>query len=310
MTRPFRFGVQISDAPDARTWAEQARRAEDLGYAVLSVADHLDDQFATIPALMAAADATRSIRLGSIVHAVDYKHPVVLAKETATLDLLSDGRLELGIGAGWMTTDYEQAGLPLDRPGVRIERLGEAITVLKGCFADGPFDFEGRHYRITGLDARPLPRQRPHPPLFVGGGGRRILELAAREADVIGLNIRLDAGRIDAHAGPTATAEATLEKIGWIRDAAGPRFAELELQVRIHLVAVTDDRRALAEAVGPAFGLTPDEALVSPHALAGSIDELVAQCEERRERYGISYLTVGADALDTFAPVVARLAGR
>lgn len=309
MSRPFRFGVQISEAPDRASWAGQARRAEDLGYAVLSVADHLDDQLATVPALMAAADATTTLRIGSIVHAVDYKHPVVLAKEAATLDLLSDGRLELGLGAGWMTTDYEQAGIPLDRPGVRIARLAEAVQVVKGCFADEPCTFQGEHYRVDGLDGRPKPVQRPHPPLFIGGGGRKVLELAAREADIIGLNIRLDAGRIDAHAGPTATDRATDEKVGWIRAAAGERFDALELQVRVHLASITDDRRGLAEAVGPAFGMTPEEALVSPHALAGYLDEIVEQCQERRERYGISYVTVGLDALESFAPVVARLAG-
>jgi probable F420-dependent oxidoreductase len=309
VSRPFRFGVQISGAPDRRSFIDAVRQAEDLGYHVVSVADHLDDQFATTPALMAAADATSTIRLASVVYAVDYHHPVVLAKEAATLDLLSDGRLELGLGAGWMTTDYEQAGIVLDRPGVRIARLGEAITVVKGLFADGPFTFAGEHFQVTGLDGRPKPVQTPHPPIFVGGGGRKVLELAARQADIIGLNIRLDAGRIDAHAGPTATVAATDEKVAWIHAAAGDRFEQLELQVRIHLFSITDDVRALAEAVGPSLGLTPDEAMVSPHALAGTEDEVVQACIDRRERFGISYVTVGAEALETFAPVVARLTG-
>jgi probable F420-dependent oxidoreductase len=308
--RPFRFGVQASGAPDRRAWRDLARQAEDLGYDVLSVADHLDDQFATTPAIMAAADATTSIRLGAMVFCNDYHHPVVLAKEAATLDVLSDGRLELGLGAGWMTTDYESAGIRMDPPAQRVKRLAEAVQVIKGLLGEGPVQFAGEHYQIRGLDGTPKPVQRPHPPIVIGGGGRRILSLAAREADTIGLNIDLRHGRIDATSGPTATAEATERKLGWIRDAAGDRFFTLELQTRIHLAAVTDDRWALAELVGPALGLTPSQALESPHGLAGTVDEIVEQCLDRRARWGISYITVSAEAMVEMAPVVERLRGR
>ncbi len=309
-TRPFRFGVQASAAPDRRVWRSLARQAEDLGYAVLSVADHLDDQFATTPAIMAAADATSTIRLGAMVFCNDYHHPVVLAKEAATLDLLSDGRLELGLGAGWMTTDYEAAGIPLDSPSRRVDRLGEAVAVIKGLFGEGPLDFDGEHYRIRGLEGTPKPRQRPHPPIVIGGGGRQVLTLAAREADTIGLNINLRHGRIDATSGRTATAAATEQKLQWIRDAAGERFPSLELQTRIHLAAVTDDRWSLAEAIGPALGLTAEQAIESPHGLAGTVDEIVEQCLARRARWGISYITVPVDAMVEMAPVVERLRGR
>ena len=308
--RPFRFGIQAASAPAGLTWPELARKVEDLGYARLTVSDHLDDQLAITPALMAAADATTELRIGSLTYSNDYRHPVVLAKEAATIDRLSGGRFELGLGAGWMTTDYEQAGIPLDRPGVRIERMAEALEVITGLWAEGPCTFHGRHYSIDGLDGLPKPVQRPRPPILVGGGGRRLLTEAARWADIIGLNIALPAGRIDERAGPSATDEATLEKVGWIRQAAGARFDQIELQVRVHLAMLSEDRLAVAEAVGPTLGLTPAQALVSPHALVGTPAQIIEQCLERRERYGISAIGLSVDALDALAPVVAALAGR
>jgi len=307
---PFRFGVQAPGAPSRGAWAELARRAEDLGYSVLSVADHLRDQFATTPALMAAADATTTLRLGSIVYCNDLHHPAVLAKEAATLDLLSDGRLELGMGAGWMPEDYTATGIPMDPAGVRIDRLDEAVRIVKALFGPDPVHLTGDHYRIDGLVGAPQPRQRPHPPIFLGGGGRRMLSLAGREADIVGLNIDMRSGRIGTESGATATAEATLQKVRWVADAAGDRFVDLEIQVRVELATVTDDPVGLATALGPAFGLSAEEALASPHALAGPVGQLVEVCEQRRQRFGISYVTVPVEAMDELAPVVATLAGR
>jgi probable F420-dependent oxidoreductase len=309
---PFRFGVQCSSPPEvsSRAWAALARRVEDLGYARLTVSDHLDEQLAPVAALMAAADATTTLRLGAMVFSNDYRHPAVLAKEAATLDVLSDGRFEMGLGAGWLTADYQRAGIPLDPAPVRIERLEEALQVVKGLFADGPCHFEGRHYRIDGLRGTPRPVQRPHPPILIGGGGRRLLELAAREADIIGLNPRMATGVIDASAGPDATAAATERKVGWIREAAGARLDAIELQVRVHLVVVTDDRDDVARALAPALGLTPEEALGSPHALAGTPEQIADDLLARRERFGISSIGIGLDAVDALAPVVARLAGQ
>ena len=311
MTTPknFRFTVQVPQPPPGTSWAEIARRVEGLGYAALTVSDHFDDQYAPTPALMAAADATTTLRIGSLTYGNDYRHPVVLAKEAATLDVLSGGRFELGLGAGWMTTDYDQAGIPLDRPGVRIARLAEALDVMTGLWGEGPCTVEGEHYQVRGLSGFPKPVQTPHPPILIGGGGRRILTLAGQRADIIGLNIALHAGRIDEQAGPSATHEATLEKLEWIRAAAGDRFDDIELQARVHLAVVTDDRPGLAAAMGPAMGLTADEALVSPHALAGSVGEIVEQCLARREAYGISCIGIGLDAMEAMAPVVDRLAG-
>ena len=246
MSRPFRFGFSLDGLDEPREIARRVRRAEDIGYSSVVMTDHFDDRHGPLVALTAIALATTSLRVGTLVLANDYRHPAVLAKELASLDQVSDGRLEIGIGAGWMASDYEQAGIGFDRPGVRIERLDEAISVLEGCFSDGPFDLEGSHYTIRGLDSRPKPVQKPRPPLLVAGGGHRMLALAARRADIVGINPSLHSGAIDEHAGPTATAEATDSKLAVVRDAAGDRFDALELQTRVHLAVITDDGPALA----------------------------------------------------------------
>jgi probable F420-dependent oxidoreductase len=309
--RPFRFGVQCSSPPAGRrnAWAELARTCEGLGYSTLTVADHFGDQLAPIPALMAAADATSTLRIGALVLCTDFTHPVVIAKEAATIDLLSEGRFELGLGAGWMTTDYAQTGIAFDPPGARIERMGEALAVIDQLWSDAPCTFIGRHFTINHLDGQPKPVQRPRPPVLVGGGGKRVLSLAARCADIVGLNIDLRHGVIDDRSGPNATDEATAQKLDWIRDAAGDRFDQLELHVRVHLVVVSNDRQGMAAALAPAFGMNPEAALRSPHALAGDVDQIIDDLTERRERWGISYIGVGFDALHTLAPVVAKLAG-
>jgi probable F420-dependent oxidoreductase len=307
--RPFRFTVQASRLPHPDALVPLARKAEDLGVSVLTVADHLDDQLAPIAALMAVADATTTLRVGSLVFANDYRHPVVLAKEAATIDVLSGGRLEFGLGAGWMAHDYHSAGIPMDRPGIRIERLDEALSVILAMWSDGPVEFEGRHYRLHDLEGQPKPLQQPHPPIVIGGGGPRVLALAGRRADIVGLNPALAAGVIDEHAGPSATAEATEEKIRVIREAAGDRFERIELQTRIHLAIVTDDRQAMFDLFAEGFGLTPEQARHSPHALCGTVDQIVEDLVERRERFGISTIGLSASALDDMAPVIERLAG-
>ncbi|MGH9273001.1 MAG: TIGR03621 family F420-dependent LLM class oxidoreductase [Acidimicrobiales bacterium] len=306
---PFRFGIQCKGPADATGWPALARKVEDLGWSTLTVADHLDDQLAPVPAAMAAADATTTLRIGTMVLANDYRHPVMVAKEAATLDRLTGGRFELGIGAGWMTVDYESAGIPLDRPGVRIERLAEALTILRGCWGDGAFDHDGDHYRIAGHDGQPKPMTVGGPSLVIGGGGERVLRLAAEQADIVAINVNLRAGVIDERAFPDGTPESTDRKLGWIRDAAGARFDQLELQSRIHLAMVTDDRATVIEELSPAFGLTPEQAATTPHALIGTVDQICDDLVERRERWGISYLGLSGDQLDAFAPIVARLVG-
>ena len=307
--RPFRFGLQCRGPLHDGGWPALARKVEDLGYAVLTVADHLDDAPAPVPALMAAADATTSLHVGTMVLANDYRHPVVVAKEAATIDALSQGRFELGLGAGWSTEDYGTAGFSLDRPGVRIARLAEAIEVVRALWRPEPVTFEGRHYRLSGLEGRPVPHRPGGPPIVTGGGGERILRLAARAADVVAINVNLEAGVIDQRAFPDGVPAATDRKIGWLRDEAGDRFDALELQVRIHLAMVTDDRAGTLSELAPAFGLTPDDAAATPHALIGTVAEICDQLVERRERWGISYIGLSGDQIDAFAPVVARLAG-
>jgi probable F420-dependent oxidoreductase len=308
--RRFRFGIQLSAAPDAASWSALARKSEDLGYSTLLVPDHFGDQLGPIPALMAAADATTTLRVGPLVFDNDFRHPVVLAKDVATVDLLSGGRFELGLGAGWLRTDYDASGIPFDPPGVRIDRMIEALAVMRGCFADGPFSFEGEHYRITDLDAQPLPAQRPHPPILIGGGGRRLLEFAAREADIVGINPALRSGQVDAAAAKDGVAALTDEKRKLVQDAAGERDDNIEINMLVLATVVTDDRAGTIETMAPMFGLAPDEVEAYPHACIGTVEQICDDLRARRERWDASYFVFqGEDALDAIAPVVAALAG-
>ena len=307
--RPFRFTVQASHLADPESLRPLARRAEDLGAAMLTVADHLDDQLSPVAAMMAAADATTTLRIGSLLFANDFRHPAVLAKEIATIDRLSGGRIEFGLGAGWMATDYQQSGVPLDSPRVRIERMDEALGIISALWSAEPVTHHGTHYRIDGLSCVPLPAQPGGPPIWVGGGGRRVIEVAARRADVVHLNPSLRAGVIDHRAGPSATAEATEQKLAWAKDAAPERFDELEIGVRVHLATVTDDRESIVELFAEVFGLTNDEARRTPHALCGTVDQIVEQLHVQRERFGITTIGISASALDDLAPVIERLSG-
>jgi probable F420-dependent oxidoreductase len=307
--KPFRFGVQAARAGSRAEWVELARRVESLGYSTLTTPDHFEDQFAPVPALMAAATVTERLRVGALVWDNDYRHPLVLAKELATMDVLSDGRVEVGIGAGWMRTDYEQAGMPYDPPGVRVERFVEGLAVMKGVFSAEPFSFAGRHYTITGHNGRPAPVQRPHPPFLIGGGGKRVLTIAAREADIVSVNPTLSAGVMDAEAMATASAGATDQKVAVVRAAAGERLAMLELAVRAFLVEVTNDRSARAASIGELMGQPPDEVLATPFALIGTTAQMIEDLRARRERWGFSYIGIGPNDVEAFAPVVAELAG-
>ena len=309
MLRSFRFSVQASAPRLAAEWRELGRRSEDLGYSALSVSDHLDAEMAPLIALAVTAEATRDLRLTTLVLGNDFRHPLFLAKQAATLDLLSDGRLELGLGAGWKTTDYEQSGIDLDRPSVRIARLAESVEILKQCFDEGPFDFDGEHYTVRGHDGQPTCVQSPHPPFLLAGGGRKMLTLAASVADIVGLNANMAAGVIDQRAGASATVEATDEKLGWIRDAAGDRFADIELQTRVHVSQITDDPEGLAELMAPALGLDAEAALASPHVLIGSVGQCVETLLAWRERWGLTYIGLNEDSMVEFAPVVEALAG-
>ncbi len=307
--RPFRFGVQEHRASNARAWRETARSVESLGYSTLYVPDHFGEQLGPIASLMAAADSTTRLRVGSLVFDNDYRHFVVLAKEAATLDLLSDGRFDLGLGAGWLVSDYEQAGITYDTPGARIERMEEGLKVIKGLMSGGPFSFSGKHYQIKAMEGFPLPVTKPHPPILIGGGGRRMLSLAAREADIVNVNFDLREGRATPATARTGLAEATDEKLNWIKDAAGDRFEQIELSAFIFLATITDDRESVAAVIGAGFGASAREVLEIPHFLIGSEDQLVEDLRHRRERYGVSYVVVPGDVAQAFAPVVERLLG-
>src|SRR5689334_14735 len=293
--RPFRFGVSVHGSRSGAEWRGIARQAEELGYSTLLMPDHLGDQLSPIPALVAAADATSTLRVGSLVFDNDFRHPVMLAKEAATLDVLSGGRFELGIGAGWLRSEYEQAGIPYDPPGVRVGRMEEALQIIKGLFADRPVTFSGTYYKVSALEGHPKPVQRPHPPVLIGGGGKRILSIAAREATIVGF---LPIARPDG-SGPDltdATSEAFAQKIAWVRQTAGERFDDLELNVLVAEVIITEDREQAAQfiAMTLASGLqvTTEQVLQVPYLLLGTVDQICEDILARREQYGISYVTV------------------
>jgi probable F420-dependent oxidoreductase len=309
--RAFRFAVQEHRAPNAGAWKDRARLVESLGYSALYLPDHFTDQLGPIAALMAAADATTTLRVGSLVFDNnDYRHPVVLAKEAATVDLLSDGRFDLGLGAGWMVSDYEQAGMQFDSPGTRIARMDEALQIIKRLFAGSSFSFAGQHYQVKDMEGSPLPVQKPHPPIVLGGGGPRMLRLAAREADIVNVNFDLREGRVSRKLVSTGLAEATDEKLSWIKEAAGDRIDRIELSVTIFLANITDDCESVATAMAVGFGSDPEDVLEMPHFLIGTVDQLVEALQRRRDRYGISYVIVPGDVAEQFAPVVAQLAGK
>src|ERR671919_180827 len=308
--RPFRFGVQLSRADTGAEWAELARKAEDIGYSTLFVPDHFGDQLSPVVALTAAADATTELRVGPLVLDNDYRHPVVAAKEMASIDRLSGGRSELGLGAGWMASDYEQSGIAMDAASVRLDRLAEALDVLDGLFGPGPFSYQGKHYQLNGLEGLPKPIQQPRPPLLIGGGGRRVLTLAAERADIVGVNPSIPSGRADRAAAQDGAAATTDRKLQWVRDAAGERYDDIEINMLIFACVVTDDPASVVEAMAPLFGVAAEDVGDHPHAWIGSVDQICDDLAARRERWGVSYLVVqGSEAMDAAAPIVSRLTG-
>lgn len=307
--RKFRFGVQIANATTRKEWLEKTRKIADLGYTSVFMPDHFGEQLGPVPALMSVAENS-DLRIGTLVLDNDYKHPVVLAKEAATLDVLSEGRLELGMGAGWLRTDYDQSGIAYDPPKVRVDRFEEGLKVLKGAFADGPFSFEGTHYTIANYEGFPKPVQKPNPPILIGAGGKRMLSIAAREADIVGVNPNLSPGEVNMEVGQDGTAERFDEKLRWIKQAAGDRFDDIEFNTLIFIGIVTDDALGAANNFAPLFGLTPEQGLDVPLALVGSVDQICDTLIERRERWQISYYTLSEGLLESFAPVVERMAGR
>jgi probable F420-dependent oxidoreductase len=321
--QPFRFAVMAAGATCRAEIVEGARCAEDLGYSsyvyndhyagpgsAMSGANHGAQPLASIPAVTIAGEATSTLIVGFRVLCADYHSHVVLAKELATIDVLTDGRLEIGLGAGWIANEYDAMGIAFDPPGVRIRRLGEVIEVMKQIMGDGEVAFEGSAgVRASGFEGIPKPVQRPHPPIAVGGGGRAVLGLAARHADIVAFNVSNRTGTLGVENIQTTGAAATDERVGWVRDAAGDRYDDLELEIGAYFSVITDDARGAAGAMTGMFGMTADEVLAHPHGLIGTVDGICEMLRERRERWGFSYVTVREDQMRDFAPVVARMAG-
>jgi probable F420-dependent oxidoreductase len=310
---PFRFGVSVWHAPSRAEWIAKARKIEDLGYSSLMLPDHLlTERVAPMPALVSAAEATKRILVGTYVLNNDLRHPVVLAREAAAVDLLTDGRLQLGLGAGWNKAEYDQAGLTFNRGGIRVERLAEAVVIIRRLLAGEQVTFAGRHYRVSGHVLAPLPVQKPHPPIIIGGKGPRLLTLAAQQADIVGLTgmtFRRGGTELD-NSGWTGS--AVDECIALIRAAATEeRFARLELNALVQRVVVSDDRRGAVEALNRVWPqLSAADILENPYVLVGTVDQIVQDLCARRARWGISYYVVHEPYMDAFAPVVARLAGK
>jgi probable F420-dependent oxidoreductase len=305
----FRFTLQASGAASPAAWRELARKAEGLGYSTLYVPDHLDDQWAPMIALAVAAEATTTLRVGTLVLDNDFRHPVVLAKEAATLDVVTGGRFELGMGAGWLSTDYQTSGIPKEPPSVRVARLAESLEIMRAMWRDGSASFSGEHYQVNGALGSPAPVTPGGPPLVIGGGSRRILTLAGRCAHTVSIVPSLDAGYV----GPEVAAESVVERyadrVGWAKEAAGDRAGELEFQCWTATVQVVPNADEVTASLARVFGLTPDQLRAAPVALIGSVPEIADMLRKRREELGFSNIVVHEAEMEALAPVIAELAG-
>lgn len=307
MTKAFRFGVQVNAAPDGKSWRELARKTESMGYSTLYVPDHFGDQWGPIVALTVAAEATSTLVVGALVFDNDYRHPITLAKEVLTLDLVSEGRVEFGLGAGWMKSDYDESGIPYDEPKVRVDRFEDALGIYLALFRDGVASATTSHYTVKGLKGAPRPAVGPK--ILIGGGGKRVLSIAARHADIVGINPNLRSGYVGPEVAASALAPKFKERIGWVREAAGERFDDIELQILTFFVQITNDRAGAVANLAPLFGVSVDDASEVPLALVGTVDEITETLERRREEYGFSNVVIHEGEMDAFAPVVERLAG-
>ncbi len=319
--KPFRFSWQAYDAKSAADWRGKAQTAEAQGFSAFHLADHYigpgpaaeashpPQDLAAVPAMAMAAEATSTLKIGCRVFCCSYRPASVLVKEAMTIDFLSDGRLELGLGAGWIEGEYDAIGVPYDPIGRRIDLLEETIAIAKAHKAGGVMNIEGEQSRAVGFEG--MPRPVGPVPIMIGGGSPRVLRLAGREADIVSINFNNKAGKMDAENVRTLnTAESTHKKIGWIREGAGGRFDDIELEIGIYFAAVTDNQKAAAETMGAALGMDVDTVLNFPHALIGSLDYMCEELERRRELYGFNYISILDRCADGFAPVVARLSGK
>ena len=304
--RPFRFATMVSRGRSAEHWREIARRAEALGYDTLLMPDHITDQLAPMPALAAAAAATTTLRVGSFVFDNDYRNPVMLAKEATTLDLLSDGRLEFGIGAGWSRRDYQQLGILYDTPKVRVDRMEEAVVLMKRLWTEEKVTHEGSHYRVRDATVLPKPTQRPHPPLMIGASGPRMLRIAAREAQIVAFVPSLN--RLGVSTLRSLMTGSVEKRIALLRRA--PRFAEIELNVIVFDAAVIDRARSIVDGLTARLKSAVTAVAESPFVLYGSTSSVIEDLLRQRERLGISYIALPGRAMRAFGPVIAALRGK
>ncbi len=301
---PFRFALQTSVAPTMSAWRDRARMAEGLGYSSLYVTDHLDAQFGPLVAATVAAEATRTLHVGTLVLNNDLRNPVLLAKEIASLGLAAEGRIELGLGAGWLRNDYEESGIEYDNASQRVERLAESLTIMRQLWSEDEVTFEGNYYSVRG--ARCVPRPVSPPRVIVGGGSKRVLTVAAEQADIV--NASLPSGEKSGDAASKATVDHFDRCVNWVRAAAGDRFSSLELQIAVVAVMVVASRRAAVRSA-TMLGFAGEEALDLPVLLIGSEDELCERLIERRERWGFSSVVIPGESMEVFTPIVSRLAG-
>lgn len=295
-------------------WTQTARHVEELGFSTLFMPDHFNEQFGPIAAMTAAAAATDDLIVGTLVFDNDYRHPVVLAKEMATVDQLFAGRCEVGIGAGWKRSDYAESGITMDEPRIRVDRLMESVEVIRGLWSGDQVDLDGDHYRIAGLIGTPRPHTAGGPPLLIAGGAPRMLRFAGANADIVGVNPSIHSGEVDADAARDGLADRMDRKLEWVRQGAGERFDDLELNAWVPVVVVTDQAEETARMIAPGFGLDVDangvtDVLDSPMTMIGTIDEIAERLEERRDRWGFSYHVIEAESIEPLAPLVERLAG-
>ena len=325
--RPFRFSLQSFNTDSPANWRKLIAKTEDLGYSAFFLADHflsagpaLDSTFhppqmlGAVPAIAMALEQTSTLRVGARVFCNDYRHPVILAKEAATMDYLSGGRLEFGIGAGWIKNEYEAVGLPFEEFPERFARFAESVHAYKAFMSGEPLDIDGQSIQWSGFHGTPTPAQAPYPPLMIGGGSKKILEFAGAEADIVSLNFNNRAGMLGPDGMASGLAEATAKKIDWIKNGAGDRFKDIELEIGAYNTFVTDQQQATAAAIGDALGMSADDILRHPHCLIGSVDFICEELQRRREAYGISYVAVIDDGennmVEAFAPIVERLSGK
>jgi probable F420-dependent oxidoreductase len=308
-SRPLRFAVDLQAPLPGSTFADSAREIESLGYSTMFVPDHFDEGIGPITAMAVAATVTTTLNVGALVFDCDFRHPAVLHRELASIDMLSEGRLEVGLGAGWKNLDYSRSGIPMDRPKVRVDRMIEYTAVLRGLFAEGPFSFQGEHFQITDLDGTPAPHRPGGPRFLVGGGGRRVLRFAGGHVDIVGVNASIHSGEIDSAAAADGAPDRIDEKVGWVKEGAGERWDDLEINAWLAAAEVTDDPGPVADFLGELFGVEPSEALASPLVLVGSAASIADTLAERRDRWGYSYHVIPHDKARDFAPIVKELAG-